>query len=71
MVTSESIDEFAHHLRSMVQLLKAEGIGLDYVQLTKDLYWFQIPELRDNLRLRWGQDFYRIYATATLSQANA
>ncbi len=58
-VTSESIEEFAHHLRSMIQLLKAESIPLDYEQLTRELYLFQNSDNRDGLRLRWGQDFYR------------
>lgn len=58
-VTSESIEEFAHHLRSMIQLLKSESIPLDYEQLTRELVLFQNPDNRDSLRLRWGQDFYR------------
>ena len=59
LATSSGIEEFAHHLRSMVQLLKASNTPLDYKQLTQDLYLFQIPDMRDNLRLRWGQDYYR------------
>lgn len=58
-VTSESIEEFAHHLRSMIQLLKTVSIPLDYEQLTRELVLFQNPDNRDGLRLRWGQDFYR------------
>ena len=58
LATSNDIDEFAHHLRGMVQLLKASGIALDYTQLTKDIYDFMDPERRNLLRLRWGQDFY-------------
>ena len=58
LATSNDIDEFAHHLRGMVQLLKASGIALDYRQLTKDIYDFMEPERRNLLRLRWGQDFY-------------
>lgn len=58
LATSGDIDEFAHHLRGMVQLLKANAIPLDYKQLTKDIYDFMIPERRNSLRLRWGQDFY-------------
>ena len=57
--TSDNLEEFSHHLRGLVQLLKAEDIPLDYPALTKDLYWFQIPETRDSVRLSWGQDFYR------------
>ena len=58
LATSSDIEEFAHHLRGMVQLLKASGIPLDYYQLTKDIYDFMDPERRNLLRLRWGQDFY-------------
>ena len=57
--TSDNLEEFSHHLRGLVQLLKAEDIPLDYPALTRDLYWFQIPETRDSVRLCWGQDFYR------------
>ena len=58
-VTSESIEEFVHHLRCMIQLMKASGVRLDYVALAREIYLFQNPENRDSLRLRWGQDFYR------------
>ena len=70
MATSESIEEFAHHLRSMIQQLKAEGISLNYEQLTRDLYWFQYPDMRDKLRLRWGQDYYRSYSVSDTSDAD-
>lgn len=65
-VTSESIEEFSHHLRNMIQLLKAKGIELDYVSLAQEIYLFQFPDNRDKLRLKWGQDFYRI-TTSTSS----
>lgn len=58
-VTSDSLTEFSHHLRGLIQLLRAEGIPLDYAQMTEDLYRFQFPESSDGVRLRWGQDFYR------------
>jgi CRISPR system Cascade subunit CasB len=57
--TSDSQEEFSHHLRGLIQLLKAKDVSLDYPVLAKDLFWFQIPETRDSVRLRWGQDFYR------------
>ena len=66
-VTSESIEEFSHHLRGLVQLLKAEGIALDYKQLTRELYWIQFPDMRDRLRLHWGQDYYR-YSNVTSNE---
>ena len=57
--TSESIEEFSHHLRGLIQLLKAKDIPLDYTALTEDLFWFQFSDTRDSVRLRWGRDFYR------------
>lgn len=60
--TADSVEEFAHHLRGLVQLLKAGGIALDYAALAKDLYRFQSPDARDDVRLRWGRDFYRFTA---------
>lgn len=58
--TSDSLEEFAYHLRGLIKLLKTENIPLDYPGLTEDLYLFQFPEARASVRLRWGRDFYRI-----------
>jgi CRISPR system Cascade subunit CasB len=57
--TSDSLEEFSHHLRGLVQIMKAQSLPLDYPLLTEELFWFQIPEYRDNLRLKWGRDFYQ------------
>lgn len=56
--TSDSMEEFSWHLRSLIQLLRAKDVPLDYPKLAEDIYWFQFPELRASLRLRWGQDYY-------------
>lgn len=58
LATSDSIEELSHHLRGMVQLLKAGGIPVDYPRLAGDLYEFQFIDRRDAVKLRWGQDFY-------------
>lgn len=58
LATSDSFTELVHHLRSLIGLLKSEDIPLDYVLLAKELYFFQFPQWRNALRLRWGQDFY-------------
>ena len=60
--TSNSMEEIAHHLRGLIQLLKSENIPLDYPKLTEDLYRFQFPEARDNVRLMWGREFYSMQA---------
>lgn len=59
VVTAESISETAHHLRGLIQLLKSEGIPLDYPALAEDLYFLQCDGARDAVKLKWGQDFYR------------
>jgi len=58
--TSDSLEEFSHHLRGLVQLLKGQNIPLDYPALAEDLYWFQNPDQRDLVRLGWGRDYYRV-----------
>ena len=65
--TAEEITEISHHLRGMIQLLRAakpDSIPLDYPQLAVDLYGLQcdapqLAQLPANIRLRWGQDLYR------------
>ena len=58
--TSDSLEEFSHHLRGLIQLLKSQSVPLDYASLAENLYWFQSPDQRDMVRLGWGRDFYRI-----------
>lgn len=59
IATASSVEELFHYMRSAVQLLRAENIGLDYAKLAGDIYCYQFPELISTVRLRWGQDFYR------------
>ena len=60
IATSQSMEEIAHHLRGIVQLLRANDIPLDYSSLAVDLFRFQMAGARDSVRLKWGQDFYRV-----------
>ena len=59
VATASEMPELAHHLRGAVQLLRGDGIPVDYAELAKDLYWYQAVDYRSNVRLRWGEDFYR------------
>ena len=68
--TSSSMEEFSHHLRGLIQLLKAKSIPLDYPALAEDLYWLQMPNARDSVRLRWGRDFYRPLKTDDADSEN-
>lgn len=68
VLEAPDIRSCTYYLRTLIQMLRAEKIPMNYPQLAQDLYWFQISEgqgLRgqtspqDRVRLRWGQDFYR------------
>lgn len=55
LATADSMPEVSHHLRGMIQLLRREGIPLDYPQLAEDLYQYQFVDGAPNVRLRWGR----------------
>jgi CRISPR system Cascade subunit CasB len=57
--TADTLDELTHHLRGMVQLLRTNGVPLDYGQLAADLLNWQRPGHAARVRLRWGRDFHR------------
>lgn len=59
LATAADMPERAQHLRGIVQMLRAEGIPLDYVQLAAELFELQFPDGAQRVRLRWGQDYYR------------
>ncbi|MFR8086899.1 MAG: type I-E CRISPR-associated protein Cse2/CasB [Lachnospirales bacterium] len=61
LATASDIRECAHHLRGMVQLLRANTIPLDYPKLAQDLYVLQFKDSAPNVRLHWGQDYYRVF----------
>jgi CRISPR system Cascade subunit CasB len=56
-------DTLMDHLRQVVSLLAADGLGYDHAALLRDLAvaldagaW---PAARDQLKRRWARDFYR------------
>lgn len=65
VVTATSPENFAYHLRSLVQLLKAKEIRLNYARLAKEIYQFHNPEIADKIKLSWGRDFYVVYYQKT------
>lgn len=58
--TAGSVQALAHYLRGLVQLLRTEGIAVDYAALAGDIYRYQFPEYTAQVRLAWGQDFYAV-----------
>ena len=58
LATSSDIEELAHHLRGIIQMLGQEKIGLDYGKLSEDLYRYQFEESRDAVRLKWGRQYF-------------
>lgn len=70
-LTAASMEELSHHLRGLIQLLKAKSLPMDYPALTEDLYWLQFPSANDSVRLRWGRDFYRPLSGESENETNS
>lgn len=68
LALADSPESLAWHMRSFIQLLRANSLALDYAKLTEDFYWYQNMDRRDGIRLRWGQDFCRFAPTHDLPQ---
>jgi CRISPR type I-E-associated protein CasB/Cse2 len=60
--TADTLDEVVHHLRGLVQLLRANAIPLDYGLLARDLLAWQYPNGPARVRMGWGRDFYTFTA---------
>lgn len=70
LATASSGDELNYHLRSMVTLMRGEGIQLDYGQLALDIHDLASPRSADRVRLRWGRDYHRTTSDPDASDAN-
>lgn len=57
---SDDMAELSYRMKTIIRLLSAENIKLNYVDLAADLYNFQFENGADGVRLKWAQDFYRI-----------
>jgi CRISPR system Cascade subunit CasB len=65
VITSKDYTELSWHARGLIQLLKSKNVPMDYVKFAADLYDFQFEDRKNKVRLRWGEDFYRISGTAS------
>ena len=59
ILTAANIEELAVHSRGMIGLLKDGNIPIDYVNYANDLYWFQDPEYKKRVVLKWSKDYFR------------
>lgn len=60
LITSTTYDEFKHHLRQLISLLKSRTKGavkINFVKLCQDLYWFN-RGYEENVRLSWSKAYY-------------
>ena len=62
LVTSTTVAELRHHLRSFVSLLRARGIALDHAMLADDVLRFQQPGGARSVRLAWARQYYSLPA---------
>ena len=60
LVTSTTVAELRHHLRSFVSLLRARGIALDHAMLADDVLRFQQPGGAKKVRLAWARQYYSL-----------
>jgi CRISPR system Cascade subunit CasB len=60
VATAVEFNELAYHARGLIQLLRAKDISLDYSRFAQDLLEYQRTGGAERVRLRWGEDFYRV-----------
>lgn len=56
--TATTIEEVSVHLRSLINLLRREKIGLDHTLLYQDLKKWPWPASRGQVRRRWGSQYF-------------
>lgn len=57
MLTAPTAEESARHLRGLIQLLRAENLGIDYGLLAEDLADLWSVANQDRTRLRWARQY--------------
>lgn len=59
LLTSAGFTAMRYHLRSLVTLLRSEGVAFDYGRFAEDLARLQDPRARDRVLLAWGRDYVK------------
>ena len=71
LVTSATVTELRHHLRTFVSLLRAKEIPLDHAMLADDIVMFQRPNGVRTVQLRWARQYYSVPQDNTAAQSAA
>lgn len=60
VITAADLTEFARHAQGIVRMMRAAvvPIPMDYGVFVRDLFWYQSPEKRSNVVMRWGRQFW-------------
>ncbi|WP_295715839.1 type I-E CRISPR-associated protein Cse2/CasB [uncultured Mitsuokella sp.] len=58
VLTAKDLQELSTHARGLINLMKQQGVSIDYPSFAVDLYWFQQLDYRKDVILSWGKDFY-------------
>lgn len=58
VLTANSPEELAVHVRGLIGLMKQHNISLDYAAFAIDLYRFQQTIWHRRVVLEWGKDYY-------------
>lgn len=60
-----NFDGVIHYVRGLIKLMRscpdADRIQLDYYALAYDLYLLQLPNMHDEVFMRWGKDYYTFF----------
>lgn len=64
LATAQTPAEAAHHLRGLVDQMRAHKVPLDYARLAEDLFDMQHPARAHGVRLRWAREYYRLDTAA-------
>jgi CRISPR system Cascade subunit CasB len=56
--TATSLEMLAERLRDIVLTLRQKTQGMDYAVLAEQIYGWQIPNQRTEVRRQWGRDFH-------------
>ncbi len=60
--SARDISGIVNGLRSLIQLMRANDMPVDYYQLARDLYLLQFDGCRSEVFMRWSRDYYRSYS---------